>query len=102
MFPGLRAAHAVAHREGKIHVAGRGLADFSQVMNFAGVKLQPQEGVLVVGPDFAAVGAAGPLQGFRRRGFGDEISMAVRVYSKPGRMVASSKSTTQKRPSDCR
>jgi hypothetical protein len=43
------------------------LADFSEMMNFFGVKLKAQKGVLVVSPDFATIRVPGPFQAFRPR-----------------------------------
>jgi len=71
----------------------------AQVMNFFGVKLETQEGILIIGPDIATVGLAEPFKVFCRWDFALMIHGSA-GYSKPGRMVASSKSIRQKRPSD--
>ena len=76
-------------------IAGMGFADFSQPMNFPRVKLESEEGILVLGANFAAVRVAGPAEmaggkgGIGRHGTGFSSE----------RMVANSKSITQKRPS---
>ncbi len=58
----LRPAHPVAHRKHEIGMPGRSLADLSQVMNLLRVKLKPEKGILVVGPDLAAVRLSEPFE----------------------------------------
>jgi hypothetical protein len=45
------AAHAVAHREDEIGALQRGLAGLAEVAHLMAVKLEPEEGILVVGAE---------------------------------------------------
>src|ERR1700722_1906959 len=88
-------AHAIADGESEIHAVGWSFAKFAQVLHFPSIKTNAQEGVFVIGSNGAALRPSRPSQagGSGRR----VVGMAHGV-----RMVASSKSTTQKRPSDWR
>ena len=87
------AAHSIADGENKMMVSGDGIADFSEAVDFEGIELEGEEGVLVVGADFAAVGVAGPADVTEGKGGGHGWGGGS------GRMLANSKSMMQKRPS---
>ena len=91
-------AHPVAHGKSKVGIRRRSLAYFSESLHLARIKLEAEEGILVVLAHLAHVGPARPFQGHRdRRNLG--LDHAADGGSAPGSRVANSKSITQKRPS---
>ena len=63
-FTGLRAPHSITDRKDKIQILGRRFPVLAQIMNFLGIKLNPQKCVLIIGPDLATIRLAKPLQAF--------------------------------------
>ena len=59
--PAIAPPSAVAHGKGKVRAGSRGLADFSEALHIPPVKAQSQEGILIVGADFAAIRPAKPF-----------------------------------------
>ena len=55
VFAGQRAAHSIADRERHVAVGHGRFAVFAEVLNFARVKAQAEEGILVVLPDLSAI-----------------------------------------------
>lgn len=107
-FAGFGSAHAIADGEDEIGFGEGGLAGFAEVADLAGVEIEGEEGVFVIGAEAAAVGAAGPAEGGGRGG-GEggrhgraQKTGGLRLTAGLSRRVAYSKSMMQKRPSDMR
>ena len=101
---GLRAAHAVAHGEGVIMRGQRRLAELAEPLDFLRVEPQAEKGILVVLAHAADIGPAEPLQFVGAGGvFLGSRSFGFHGFGGgSGKMVANSKSITQKRPSEKR